>query len=363
MNAPFPLGFPAATAFYLTLYVVTLLIHVAFMNYVLAGATCLVCGLGRGRPGSAGDALAHILQDWHPFCLGLAITAGVAPLLFLQILYQESFYTANLLLSHRWMAILPVLIVGFYLLYLQKTAWLTARGTAVVSMVRAAIWLCFAFIAWSWTENHLLSLNRADWVEHAASGRWLFHSPELPPRLALWFFGALPTLALALAWQTRWNRGEAMIDGDETVRLLTRIGFAGLALTTLSGIWYASQLPGDVRGQLLGTFAAPYLGLAVAGLVIQTVAWWLVRRQQSLSRGLLWLLTVGWLCWLVGGTVMRECRRLVALDLGPLENLHAEAAQVGGLTAFLVFFAVNAVLIMYSVMLVRRLPPDSGDAT
>jgi len=53
MNAPFPFGFPGATAFYLTLYVVTLLIHVAFMNYVLAGATCLVFGLGRGRAGSA----------------------------------------------------------------------------------------------------------------------------------------------------------------------------------------------------------------------------------------------------------------------------------------------------------------------
>ncbi len=363
MNAPFPFGFPGATAFYLTLYVVTLLIHVAFMNYVLAGATCLVFGLGRGRAGSAGNALAHILQDWLPFCLGLAITAGVAPLLFLQILYQESFYTSNLLLSHRWMAILPVLIVGFYLLYLQKTAWLMARGTTVVLLVRTVAWLCFTFIAWSWTENHLLSLDREGWVTHYASGHWLYYSPELPPRLAVWYFGALPTLALVLGWQTRWIRGESQIDGDETVRLLTGLGLAGLALTTISGVWYATTLPGDVRGKLLGGLAGPYLGLAAAGLVIQAAAWWLVWRRQSLSRGLLWFLTAGWLCGLVGGTVVRECRRLVALDLSPLEKLHAEAAQVGGLVAFLVFFAINAGLITYSVILVRRLPSDSGDAT
>ena len=37
MDAPFPFGMPTATAFYMVLYVVTLAIHVAFMNYVLAG--------------------------------------------------------------------------------------------------------------------------------------------------------------------------------------------------------------------------------------------------------------------------------------------------------------------------------------
>ena len=57
-------------------------------------------------------------------CSSAAITAGVAPLLFLQILYQREFYTANLLLFNRWMAILPVLIVGFYSLYLIKGDWL-----------------------------------------------------------------------------------------------------------------------------------------------------------------------------------------------------------------------------------------------
>ena len=37
MERMFPLGFPLATGFYLSFYVLTLAIHVLFMNYVLAG--------------------------------------------------------------------------------------------------------------------------------------------------------------------------------------------------------------------------------------------------------------------------------------------------------------------------------------
>src|SRR5262245_22520401 len=119
MDTVFPFGFPRATAFYLTLYVATLVIHVVFMNYVLAGSAYLAWfTLAHRRDDLAQDArdpLAFPLRDWMPFLLSAAITAGIAPLLFLQILYQRPFYTANLLLFNRWMAILPVLIVAFYL--------------------------------------------------------------------------------------------------------------------------------------------------------------------------------------------------------------------------------------------------------
>ena len=39
MDIFFPFGYPWPTTFYLTLYVLTLLLHVVPMNYVLAGST------------------------------------------------------------------------------------------------------------------------------------------------------------------------------------------------------------------------------------------------------------------------------------------------------------------------------------
>ena len=94
MEAPFPTGLPLATAFYLTLYVLTLVIHVLFVSYVLAGTAYLAAvHFLPGHPAAPrhkGGA-AEALRDWMPLALSGTITAGVAPLLFIQILYQRAF--------------------------------------------------------------------------------------------------------------------------------------------------------------------------------------------------------------------------------------------------------------------------------
>ena len=81
MDAPFPFGLPAPTAFYLVLYLATLMVHIAFMNYVLAGSATLAVELALRR--SKESPVSAILRDWMPFMLSAAITAGIAPLLFL----------------------------------------------------------------------------------------------------------------------------------------------------------------------------------------------------------------------------------------------------------------------------------------
>ncbi len=203
MTEVFPLGFPPATCFYLVLLVATLVLHMVFMHYVLAGAAYLAFGRFMGPKRCAVCGWQAILIDWLPFATGLAITTGVAPLLFGQILYQREFSTANLLLSHRWMAILPVLIVCFSLLYVQKSAWITRRAWFWRIPVAGVVFAGFAFIAFSWTENHLLSLDAAAWPELYGSGSFRSASSALLPRLGIWFFAAFTTLAVELAWQGR----------------------------------------------------------------------------------------------------------------------------------------------------------------
>ena len=66
-----------------------------------------------------------------------SLTTGVAPLLFVQVLYGHFFYTANILLGWRWLAILGVLIVGFYAVYLLDGT--TRKGHASRSFALLAI--------------------------------------------------------------------------------------------------------------------------------------------------------------------------------------------------------------------------------
>jgi hypothetical protein len=76
-----------------------------------------------------------MLKNLLPFMLGLGITAGVAPLLFLQLLYQHRFYSANLILGPRWGAVVPALITGFYALYLVKATTRPCSGTRAVTAI------------------------------------------------------------------------------------------------------------------------------------------------------------------------------------------------------------------------------------
>ncbi|MBA3395890.1 MAG: hypothetical protein H0T89_24880, partial [Deltaproteobacteria bacterium] len=184
---------------WLALYIVTWVLHVVFISYVLAGSTyALVQALRRSE-----DPLAERVRDRLPFMLGCGITAGVAPLLFLQLLYQERFYTANLLLGPRWGAVVPALIVGFYSLYLAKAATtLRWRRLALATAVA-----CFLFVAWSWTELHLVMRDHAAWRAMYGAGERLYGQGDVIPRLLLWL-GAMPAVfgLVAIWWSTAVER-------------------------------------------------------------------------------------------------------------------------------------------------------------
>lgn len=362
MKLPFPVGFPAATQLYLVLLVLTLLIHMVFMHYVLAGTAYLACGRLFGRQRAADCGWQQRLVDWLPFATGLAITAGVAPLLFVQILYQREFYTANLLLSHRWMAILPVLLVCFYLLYMQKSSWISKRawGWRIV-----AIWLAFAgfgFIAWSWTENHLLSLDEAAWADLYAAGGLRYVTAGLLPRLAGWFLLAFPTLAVELYWQGRLCGEPLDQPAAESTRVMGLAPVQRLAVTGLAGLvggtaalgLYAATLPVATRSLVTGGLGGLWLLLLLGGLLVQAVVWGISLRAGRLATPLAGLLTAGWLLGLLGLLVVREVIRLAAVDLEALLPQHERAAAIGGFPVFLVFASLSVAAIVWCIVAVRR---------
>jgi len=126
--------------------------------------------------------------------LGCGITAGVAPLLFLQLLHQHRFYTANLLLGPRWMAVVPALVVGFYALYAAKSLARVRRPALIVSLG------CFAFVAWSWSELHELMQADAAWQAFYARGDRMYLAGTIVPRLVVFGGAMATTFSMLAAW-------------------------------------------------------------------------------------------------------------------------------------------------------------------
>lgn len=360
MQALFPFGFPGPTALYLTLYVLTLGVHAVLMSYVLAGSgyVAAIAVLRRDR-----DPAARVLVDWLPAALGTAITAGVAPLLFLQILYKERFYTANLLLFHRWMAMVPVLIAGFYLLYLAKSHTVQAWARPWRAAVSLAAFTCFAFTAWSWTGNHLLALDQTAWTSLYASGATPRPDSELLVRLGLWLGGATPIMAVIVGWQLRHARRADSSAGadkatdtgaDTAARRLAVVALLGLAASVACGLVYIRLLDADTLTALTGPLAGPYLALVALGLAVQAAAWaWHLARGRW-SRAALSAAGAGAALAVVGTGVVREAMRLARMDIEPLLPAHARAANAGGMAVFLLFLAANAAIITWAVIMTRR---------
>src|SRR6056297_579957 len=204
MNAPFPLGLESAVTFYVTLYILTLVLHAVFAAYVLAGSLYVAVVTlfpGSGEIPRTQQPIAAMLREWMPAMLSGAITAAVAPLLFMQIIYRQQFYTANLLLGWRWLVVIPVLIVAFYFLYVLKSkaisAWpALARGSLAVTTAG-----CFVFVAFCWSTNHLLSIQDETWPEVWQTGTVIQSVPALLLRLTTWIAGMFPVMAAVVALQ------------------------------------------------------------------------------------------------------------------------------------------------------------------
>jgi len=354
MTNLFPFNLPGPTVWYVVLYVLTLLMHALFMSYVLAGSIMLgVAGtrgmLGRHGKPSAWASITTILKDWMPFALSAAITAGVAPLLFVQILYQQEFYTANLLSFHRWMAILPVLIIAFYLLYLLKAHRIEGK-TAIQGIVAMVVMACVLFVGWSWVENHLLSIDRAAWTEQYKSNTLLYTNPDIIPRLFFWIAAALPTTALMLAWQLKAGASEITPDdAKRSIRPLAWLGIISLAIATLAAmpILLAAQPDGTLKWNQPGIVL--WMGVALAGAAAQTFLWLPSLKGKTPRTTSLLVGSAGLILFWLGILATRELVRVNALTTPAILARHERVGTIAGLVIFLAFAVLSISTIAWIV--------------
>ena len=119
-------------------------------------------------------------------------------------------------------------------------------------------------------------------------------------------------------------------------------------------LWYRSVLPVSDRASLATPAAGVYLWLGPVAIALQLVGWIAALAAKRLTSLALGAVTIGAVGFALCVIVLREVLRLGRMNLDALVELHQAEAHVGGLFVFLAFFVVNAVVITYCVVLVRR---------
>jgi hypothetical protein len=305
---------------WLALYLASFALHAVFVSYVTAGTGyALVAALRR-----TSDPLAARVRDWLPFMLGAGITAGVGPLLFLQLLHQRRFYTANLLMGPRWGAVVPALIVGFYALYLAKASERMRRLALGVGLA------CFAFVAWSWTELHMVMEDDAGWRAMYAAGARFHGEAVIAPRLALWAGAMLALFAPVAAWSA----------GAAERRRLAVLGLVGLIIAGVAGASAAA-----LRGAFDPAHGWTYVLVAAAFVAALGWGWTVCRPDGPGVR----LAAGATLAALLAGTIVREAPRLALI-----ERSRPTAAGAGGVLVFTATLVIGAAAITWVIRTARR---------
>jgi hypothetical protein len=246
---PTPDTIPAPAWLFQILDVLFFLIHIILINTILGGGLLLLASRFRrweGRPpGSEG------LSEKLPVLFPIGITMGVAPLLFMQVIYGHLFYTSSVLMGAFWIVVIPVVIVAYYGIYVQAKS--SREGLVTASLMVTV--LCLLYVGFAFTNNLLLMIQPEKWPSYFTNrGGTILDTADATfiPRYLHFVVAsvAVASLVSALIWSYRKNHGA----GEATDRIAGGLKLFGITsiVQIAVGLWFLLSLKREFMLQFMG---------------------------------------------------------------------------------------------------------------
>jgi len=264
------------------LLVFTFVLHLVPMNFLFGGGILAALSHARGAKSENHGRLARRLFELFPTVIAFTVTLGIAPLLFVQVLYGQFVYSSSILMANAWFWVVPLLIGGYYLAYTLRFKWESLTG-----MRSGMIWvmvLIFTWLGFIYSNNFTLMLRPDTWAAHyfanTASGQLNWTDPALYPRYLHMLIGAV---AVAGIWimiiGLRRRSGDAEWSGW-AVTYGAKMFMHSTLLNIIVGFWFLVALPKRVMMIFMGENMTATI-ILFAALVLTAVAWVLIQRASK----------------------------------------------------------------------------------
>ncbi len=324
------------------LLTVTFFLHLVVMNILLG---CSLITFFRHFTGKTTE-LNKTIAKKLPFTVAFAINFGVAPLLFLQVIYGHFMYTSSVLMAIYWLSIFVILIFSYYGTYVYSMNYdkITNFHIVLTGFIAATL-LLVAFII---TNNFSLMTNIAAWPEYFNNPEGTIlnlSDPSIYPRFLHSVLGAVAVggISIALYYDFKKRKGDPTADAAIATGMNW---FAGATMLNFAvGSWYWGTLPESVRS-LTGDGGTFFLIFIICGIVTAILS--LIYGMTHQVRPAVYLLLTS----LFSMVLVREfARRLTLAPWFKTSDLEV-APQYSPLIAFLLVFVGGLGLIWYMIRLV-----------
>ncbi len=273
-----PAGLPFYPLVFQVLLVLTFALHITMINLVLGSTFVAIWEVGKKTTYSL--RLAKALGRVITVGLSIAIVLGVAPLLFVQVIYDPYWYTATTMSAFWAMLFLLVVTVAFYAAY---GFYLGNRQADTDTVSVRWAWISLLMLLVAGLFIHMLTMEQ---LEPQMWKKWLigqhgvvsvaggeFHGISLG-RLLHFFIGSLAVTGVFMMLYHWYFRDRADYDPgylEYVSKTGVKLAFWSLFPAIGAGFWWLGTVPDGfhfasnpffLAGAIMGVCTTAYIGTA-----------------------------------------------------------------------------------------------------
>jgi hypothetical protein len=280
-----------------------------------------------------------------PFTIAFTVNMGVAPLLFIQVLYGQFIYTSSLLMAVYWISIVLIMLVAYYSAYLYDFKFDTFGNRRSIFIAVTVILLLT--VGFFFSNNMTLMVMPDKWISYFnnPNGTLLnLSEPTLIPRYLHVVVSAVAVggLFLAVFWKIKQNRSNTSYL-PHIKQSMRWFNYATLSQFII-GSWFLMRLPGNIASLFMGgnSYATMLFTIGIIGTIVSLILGFKNR---------VWPCAATTIVTIAVMVLMRDQLRLAYLKPYFHPSMLETTPQYGPFFLFLVSLILGALLIGFMLRL------------
>ena len=343
---PTPDTIPVPWGWFEFLLLLTFVLHLLFMNTMLGSG--IISFISHFKRGEKNTSLAKDVSKKLPYTIAFTVNMGVAPLLFLQVLYGHFIYVSSVLMAVYWLSIFVLLIIAYYSAYIYDFKYeglgsfrpLFIGGTVVILL----------FIGFMFTNNMTMMLHPEKWKAYfdRPGGTLLnLSDPTLIPRYLHFIFASIAVGGLFIALIAWFKTRKGSQGQEDPIAHGMRWFTHATMIQVIIGLWFLMTLPSHLKMRFMGgdTFCTLMFLLGVAGTIVSLVFGFKQRVPHS---------AISVIVTIIFMVIMRDLLRWGYLNKYFIPSSLTVIPQYSPMILFLCCFVISIVIVGYMLKLAFR---------